>query len=120
MVARLVVELNLQEWRIGLQFDDKDENPDCAAFTHINVRYMTSYTTFTPYARKMWDEDRMTTLTECITHEITHILLDPLHTFAKQAASPQTESQLTDILEQTNQRLARIVIEQLPPKFFSR
>lgn len=119
-VARLSGQLNLQEWRIGLNFDIEDENPDCTAFACINGRYRTAYISFTPNAREMWDDNRMQSLTECITHEVTHLLLDPLHKFAKQAASSQTESYLTDILEQTNQRLARIVIEQLPPKFFSR
>jgi hypothetical protein len=121
LVAKTAGELNLSEWRIVVHLDDPD--PDgldgCAAWTYVDSRYLTSYIHFTPYAKEMWDEGRMVTLTECIVHEVCHILLNPLHEFAKQAASPQTESQLTDILEQTTQRLTRIVIEHLPPKFFS-
>lgn len=122
VVTRLCAELNLHEWRIGLNFDveDPDGYEDTTAWMNADTRYLTAYIYFTPCARAMWKEGRMVQLKECVVHEITHILLEPIHKFAKQAASPQTESQLTDILEQANQRLARIVIEHLPPKFFSR
>jgi hypothetical protein len=118
-VTRLSSQINLQEWRISLTFDEEDENPNCTAFTCIDVRYLSAYIYFTPNARSLWDEGDLEKLIECVTHELTHILLEPLHKFAQQAATPQTEPHLTDLLEQTNQRLARIVIELLPPKFFS-
>lgn len=118
LVAKTAGELNLQEWRIGINFDVEDEVDGCTAFTSIDARYLTSYINFTPYAEELWNDGRMISLTECVVHEVCHILLNPIHEFAKQAASPQTESQLTDILEQTTQKLARIVIEHLPKKFF--
>lgn len=120
VVTRLAAELNLHEWRIALKFDVEDENPDCTAFASIDCRYLTAYLCFTDNARAIWDDGEMKILTECVTHELTHILLEPLHQFAQQATTTQTKSHLTDLLEQTNQRLARIVIEHLPPKFFSR
>lgn len=118
LVKKISGELNLQDWRIGLYFDSEDEDPDCTAFTSVDSRYLTSYIHFTPHAEEMWNEGRMTSLIECVTHEVVHILLNPLHEFAKQSASPQTEPHLTDIHEQTTQRLTRIVIEHLPKKFF--
>lgn len=122
VVTRLAAELNLHEWRIGLNFDveDLDGLEDTTAWINPDTRYLTSYLYFTPNARAMWDDGRTVQLVECVVHEVTHILLEPLHKFAKQAASPQTEPYLTDLLEQANQRLTRIVIEHLPPKFFSR
>ncbi len=122
VVTRVAGELNLHEWLISLNFDIEDEAgfEDTTAWMNADTRYLSAYIYFTPNARGLWDEGRMIQLKECVVHEVTHILLEPMHKFAKQAASPQTESQLTDILEQTNQRLARIVIEHLPPKFFSR
>jgi hypothetical protein len=121
LVAKTAGELNLLDWRIGIEFDDPDpeDRDGCSAWTYVDSRYLTSYIHFTPYSKEMWDEGRLTSLSECVIHEVCHILLNPLHEFAKQAASPQTESQLTDILEQTTQRLTRIVIEHLPAKFFS-
>lgn len=118
VVDRLAVELNLQEWRIKLSFDQMDENPDCVAFTNIDDRYLTAYIAFTPKATLLWQEKDFEVLNECVVHEVTHICLEPLHKFAKQAATPQTEPHLTDILEQANQRLTRIVIGLLPSKFF--
>jgi hypothetical protein len=122
VVTRLAAELNLHEWRIGLNFDveDADGFEDTTAWMNADTRYLSAYIYFTPNARAMWDEDRMIQLKECVVHEVTHILLEPMHKFAKQSASPQTESHLTDLLEQANQRIARIVIEHLPSKFFSR
>lgn len=122
VVSHLAVELNLQSWRIGLTFDEDDMDgcEDTTAWMNADVRYLSAYIHFTPNARWMWNEGRMVQLVECVVHEVTHILLEPMHEFAKQAASPQTKPHLTDLLEQTNQRLARIVIEHLPPKFFSR
>lgn len=119
VVTRLTGELNLSEWRIELSYDESDDNPDCIAFANIDTRYLTAYVGFTDKARGLWDEGELRILAECTTHELTHILLEPLHKFARRAASPQTESQLTDLLEQANQRIARVVIAQLPPKFFS-
>lgn len=102
-------------------FDEEDESePNCTAFTQVDTTYMTSYVTFTPNARYFWDSGMMEPLIECVTHEIMHIHLEQLHNFAKQAATPHTLPFLTDILEQANQRLTRIVIDLLPPKFFSR
>jgi hypothetical protein len=122
LVAKTAVEFNLLDWRIDVSFDepDPDDGDGCTAWTYVDSRYLTSYIHFTPYAKEMWEEGRIGTLAECVVHEVSHILLNPLHEFAKQAASPQTEPILTDILEQTTQRLTRIVIEHLPPKFFSR
>jgi len=115
----LSADLCLSEWRIEVLFDQTDENPGCVGFANIDTRYLTAHISFTDKARELWNLGDLNLLSECITHEVTHILLEPLHHFARQAASPQTESQLTDILEQANQRLARIVIDHLPPKFFS-
>jgi hypothetical protein len=118
IITQLSGVLNLHEWRIGIEFDVEDEMEGCVGFANIDSRYLTAYIHFTPFARELWKDNRMVVLQEAIVHEVCHLLLNPLHGFAKQAASPQTESQLTDILEQTTQRLTRIVIENLPKKFF--
>lgn len=114
LVQATVDKTNLGEWRIDVTFDVEGEDENCVGFTGVDARYMISHIYFTPYARELFEEGKFGTLAECVVHEVCHILLNPLHTFAKQAASPQTESQLTDILEQATQRLARIVKAHLP------
>jgi len=122
LVARTAGELNLLDWRIRVVFDDPDPEgvEDTTAWTNVDARYLTSYIHFTPEAKRLWDEGRMNTLSECVVHEVVHILLNPLHEFGKQGASELTRPFLTDVLEQATQRITRIVIEHLPPKFFSR
>lgn len=121
VISRLSGVLNLHEWRINVLFnqEDPDDIEGTTAWTNIDHRYLSSYIHFTDNAKNMWTEGRMIPLRECVVHEMVHILLNPLHDFAKQAASPLTTDHLTDILEQTTQKVTRIVIEQLPTKFFS-
>lgn len=118
LVKQLGHHLNLLDWRVGLEFDGEAENlsDGCVAFTRINARYLDSHIVFTPLARQLYEDGEMSILRDCVIHEVCHILLNPLHEFAKQAASPQTEPQLTDILEQATQRFARIVAASLPKK----
>jgi hypothetical protein len=115
-VVFLKQELNLQYWRVNIEFDveDADHTDGCVAFTHTDSRYLYVYVCFTPYAREIFEKGDMGLMVETVTHEMVHILLDPLAKFARQAVSPQTEPQLTDILEQTTQRIARIVAAKLP------
>jgi hypothetical protein len=118
IIARLIPELNLNEWEVNAHFDEKDDVEGCTAFANIDVRYLRAHICFTPLAREMWNDGHADRLTRTITHELNHILLQPMYDFALQAATPQTKEHLTDILEQTNQRLTRIVMDLLPPKFF--
>jgi hypothetical protein len=115
-VVFLKQELNLQQWRINVEFDAKD--PDgtdgCIAFTHTDSRYLYAYICLTPFARELFDKGDMGLMVETVTHEMIHILLDALAKFARQAVSSQTESQLTDIVEQATQRIARIVAARIP------
>lgn len=118
LVGKIATNLNLQEWRIEVYFDDADDEENATAWTCVDSRYLVSHIHFTPVAEAMWKDGEYGILRECLVHEVMHIFLNPLHEFAKKSASPVTENQLTDTLEQTTQRLTRVVMAHLPKNFF--
>jgi len=122
LVANVSAELNLQGWRIDLcwEKDYPDGNDSVVAHVEVMSDYYKASIHFTPYAEEIWKEGRVEVLGECIVHELVHILVDPVYQIAKKSSSEVTFPYLTSMNEQTTQRITRIVMQLLPPKFFSR
>lgn len=89
------------------------------AVTYADPRYLTAYIEFTPHAAHLWEEQDLVILHEAIVHEVVHVLLAPLQRHAEKSASPQTKEHLTDILEQTTQRITRVILALLPHDYFA-
>lgn len=122
LVANVARELNLHDWGIDVYLDDPDPDGDenTVAWTCIDVRYLHCWIHFAPKAKGYWNEGRMDILSHTVVHEVVHILLKPIQRFGYDAVSDQTRPHLVDAVEQTTQRITRILMKSLPKKFFTR
>lgn len=120
-VGYVVNELNLSDWGFHVSYDDPDPDgeTECLAWTHVDSRYLTAYIHFTPFHHQCWQAKQYHTAAFTIVHEIVHILVDPLHKFALPTTSEMTRPQLTDLVEQSVQRISRIVMKRIPKKLLS-
>lgn len=122
VVTEVSTVFNLQDWTIGLIFDASYPNNDEDTVCYIiaDSDYFKARIFFTPYAKDMWNDGKFDQLSDCIVHELVHILTDPIYKVAKSASSEITFPFLTTKNEQTTQKITRIVMELLPKKIFSR
>jgi len=120
-VGHIVNDLNLCDWGFHITYDDPDPDGDenCLAWTQVDSRYLTAYIHFTPLHHDHWKNKRYQTAAFTIIHEIVHILVDPLHKFAMKSTSELTHPHLVDLVEQSVQRISRIVMKHTSRKLLS-
>lgn len=113
--------LNLQDWRIGLSFDDTDEadgNIATVASIEVSTDYFKAHISFRPFAERLFKAKDYETLHQCLVHEVCHILTDPLLQLAKKSASPTTVEFVTTANEQLTQRITLLVLRGIPAKSY--
>lgn len=113
--------LHLQDWRIGLSFDDTDEaegNIATVAFIEVSTDYFKAHITFRPFAERLFRDKEYETLHQCIVHEVCHIWTDPLLQLAKKSASPNTVGFVTTANEQLTQRITLLALRGIPAKSY--
>jgi hypothetical protein len=122
VIADVSNELNLQGWRIKVCFDVVYPNneTDTVCFIDCLSDYYKATIHLTPYAQELWNDENFEVLSECLVHELVHILVDPVYQFAKKQTSEITFPFLTTMNEQTTQRITRVLLQFLPKKIFSR
>ena len=116
LVQTLAEYFNLQGWNIKVEFSNKPKS-DCEgayACMNSNSVYMQATLTVYPMGRESWDEDDLDRLVEVLTHELSHLLIDPLHEHAVPFLSETTRPLFTNILENVTQRTALVILKGLP------
>jgi len=118
LVANLKEHLYLQQWKVTLVWEDEqDEEDETVAHIRVNSSYYSAVISMMPWAEELYNQDPPR-IVECLTHEMVHILLDPLYDFACDAASPATSPFLQNIHEQATQGIALILLRDLPKSVY--
>jgi predicted SprT family Zn-dependent metalloprotease len=113
--------LHLYEWRLGIAFDDKDQddgNTSTVAYINVNSDYFKATVTLLPFAERMFRDKQYETLMQCIVHEVCHIWTDPMLQLARKSASPNTVEYVTTAHEQLTQRVALLALRGIPEKSY--
>lgn len=108
--------MNLQGWRIVVEFSNsaKEDSEGCYACISPDSTYMCAHLTVFPLAKKDFDEGDLDHLKMVLTHELCHILIDPLHTHVIPFLSDATRPFFTSDMENVTQRIALVVVKNLP------
>ena len=115
-VQNLAGHLNLAGWRLETEFaaEPKDGSDDCSAHIEVNTPYAFAHLVVFPTVKKAFEKGDIDQLKEIFVHELSHILVDPLHESMVPFLSNTTRPFFNDTLESVNQRITRILLKTLP------
>lgn len=108
----------LNDWTIDLIWDEDDSDPGCAAAIRTDSRYLKAGIYIYPTLRQLWEKEDYETVKECLVHEFTHILLNPVMELANKSRSDATSDFYQEILEQQTQRTSLIIGRGIPKNIF--
>lgn len=108
--------MNLQGWRIVVEFclHPKEDCEGCYACISSDSTYMQATLTIYPMAKADYDSGDLDHLSLVLTHELCHILIDPLHEQMIPFLSDTTRPFFTNTMENVTQRIALVVHKNLP------
>lgn len=115
-IHNLAQHMNLAGWEITVDFCDepKPDSENCYAEINSDSVYMLATITIYPLGRKDWDKGDYARITRVLTHELCHILIDPLHDHILPYLSDTTRRFFMDDMENVTQRIALVVFKNLP------
>lgn len=115
-IQNLRDHLNLQGWRVTIKFcsHPKKDCEGCYAEINSDSTYMQAALTIYPLAEADFKKGDLEHLSMVLTHELCHILVDPLHCHMLPFLSDTTRSFFMDALENVTQRIALAVHKSLP------
>lgn len=101
--------LNLQEWKGYIKFGRCDEE-DSFAEVRVDAEYLRYYIIIcTKSCQEYIDEGDIEGIKRCLTHELVHLIIDPLYLEGIDSQTNQTKPYLDMIREQTVQRITRLL-----------
>lgn len=115
-IQNLSAYLNLSGWQMEVLFSPqpKENCEGCYADINVDSVYMQLALTIYPMARTDFESGNLEKLTRVLTHELCHVLIDPLHNQILPFLSDTTRPFFTDTLENVTQRIALVVYKNLP------
>lgn len=117
LVDTLASRMHLQEWNINLKFDAKLD-PETAAEIEIDVPYLIAEIFIDKVMRDYYRNKDGYTIAHILTHELSHILVEPIYIFARDAVTNQSSKLLHNVVEQQTQRISRVIDRQLPRSIY--
>lgn len=107
----------LRHYGIDVSFDLEDEGT--AAEIRVNVKYYSAHikchkNVYDHY--KNGDKERVI---EMITHEMAHIITEPLYVFAVDAATNTNQKYLETIREQTTENITWLIVREVKKELLS-
>lgn len=117
-VANLKEYFFLNDWTVQIVWSGDDSDDQCVASIATDSRYLRASIKIHPEFHRMWKRKDYETLKECIVHEFTHILLNPVMELANKSRSDATSDFYQEILEQQTQRTSLIIGRGIPKNIF--
>jgi hypothetical protein len=111
-VTRMADYLNIVGWEITIEHVSTDKG-NCAADIQIDNVYMQAHLATYPLCEVFFHSDP-DKLVRILTHELSHILLDPFSDHAIPFLSDTTRPFFTDMLENQTQKLTAVLLKNLP------
>lgn len=104
--------LDLMDWRGKVQFTN-DIDEDVYAEIHIDWTYLgfTIFINEDMTVDKIRSEDQ-SDIKSYLTHELVHLLIDPIYVIALDGQSKQGKEYLNRVREQTVERITRIIMSE--------
>lgn len=115
-IQNLSSYLNLAGWEIMVEFssDPKQDSEGCFADISCDSTYMIATVRIYPLCRECYDTNNMERLKRVLTHELCHILIDPIHVHILPFLSDTTRQFFNDDMENVTQRISLVVVKNLP------
>lgn len=115
-IQNLRNHMNLHGWRIVVEFspEPKQDCEGCYACISSDSTYMQASLTIFPMAKKDFEDGDLDHLSFVLTHEMCHILIDPMHSQMLPFLSDTTRPFFNDTMENVTQRIALVVHKSLP------
>jgi len=107
---------NLAGWGFAIEFLDehKEDSEGCFASVCTNSAYMKASFRLYPLLKKDFDDGDIDHVSEVLTHEFSHILIDPLHEHMHPFLSEKSSPAFMRDLENVTQRIAMVIVQSLP------
>lgn len=123
-VRRLCAELRtaffLGEYTMDLTWSEENKEKGggtVAADIRTDLRYLNFGITIYPMMEKFYRDKQYFRIYECLVHEFSHVLTDPLYKIAIESVSNDGAEFLEDIRERQTQRITNIIIKGIKLKY---
>lgn len=112
------------EYEMNIEYiaDDKKRNSwnesrfNTYADIDIDFRYLRFTIAIYPIIKKLYEEKQGWQILNIITHEMCHLLTEPLYYFAIPIISNTTQETLEEVRERQTQRIANVIVRFVPEK----
>ena len=106
---KLVTHLNLQDWKIRLDYMDGDcfKNEMVAMDNTIDLSYLRSTIRIYP----VMEENTKEVILETICHELCHVITEPMYSLCRGVVSPMQHEWVEEMREQETERICRIALK---------
>jgi len=100
--------------------DEKDRNDRFVTYAEMEIdfRYLSFKLNIYPIMRKLYNEKKGWQLANTITHEMCHLLTEPLYTFAIPVINNTNQETLEEVRERQTQRIANVIMRYTPEKIY--
>lgn len=94
-------------------------NTELAAEISIDQTYLQFTITFYGKCYSFWEQKRYEDLARIVTHEMCHLITEPLYLIAIDAITNTSKDLLEDVRERQTQRIANVVFDALPKDVYT-
>ena len=119
-IRALRTYMYLDNWRVVQIWESepsKDE-PNTAAHIDTDTRYFQAVLYLMPCLEEIYKEDGKPRVAEILTHELCHLITEPLYEMACDQSAPALRKHLNTVREQTTQMMAICVFRGIPENLY--
>lgn len=115
-IGNLADHFNLSGWVIKINFSEesKKNSEGCYACVDTDSTYLHAEITVFPRAKEDFESKNYARLTRAFVHELSHILIDPLHEHMCPFLSESSSPAFNRDLENVTQRIAMVICNSIP------
>ena len=110
----------LDNWRVDLIWESQpsDDEPGVAAHIDTATAYFQAALYIVPRLEEIYKEDGKPRVAEILTHELCHLITEPLYEMACDQSAPALRKHLNTVREQTTQMMAICVFRGIPESLY--
>lgn len=108
---QLRIDFLLGEYKMSVTFPEK-QRKNYYADISIDPTYLSFNINVYPLTKELYDRKDYAAIAEILTHEMAHVLTEPLHLLAKD------KKHALEVCERQTQRITNVVFSLLPSKLY--